>query len=178
MDSADVKAFFERVSTEWDEMRSSFYNAGVIDALAERGRVTSTSRVVDVGTGTGFVAAGLAGRAATVIGVDNSPAMLAVAADNLTAIGADNVMLAEGDVDDLRLPDASVDVAVATWCYITHRSRPRCWPRWRGLCARTGPSRSPTRSSIDRSGCAPNRPTSGSGSLPIRSVATSSKPGW
>ncbi len=77
MESAGVKAFFARVSTQWDDMRSSFYNADVIDALAERGRVTPTARVLDVGTGTGFVAAGLVGRAAAVIGVDNSPAMLA-----------------------------------------------------------------------------------------------------
>lgn len=113
MDSVGVKAFFEQVSTQWDDMRSSFYNADVIDALAERGRVTPTARVVDVGTGTGFVAAGLAGRAATVIGVDNSPAMLDVAADNLAALGTTNVTLANGEVDRLPLPDDSVDVAVA-----------------------------------------------------------------
>lgn len=113
MDSAGVKAFFEQVSTQWDDMRSSFYNADVIDALAERGRVTTNSRVVDVGTGTGFVAAGLAGRAGTVVGVDNSPAMLAVAASNLSALAADNVTLADGDIDDLPLPDDSADVAVA-----------------------------------------------------------------
>ena len=33
MDSADVRAFFERVSGDWDSMRSSFYNEKVIDAL-------------------------------------------------------------------------------------------------------------------------------------------------
>ncbi len=27
VDSAGVKAFFEQVSTQWDDMRSSFYNA-------------------------------------------------------------------------------------------------------------------------------------------------------
>src|ERR671938_361071 len=68
VDSAGVRAFFERVSGDWDSMRSSFYNEKVIDALAERAEVTGTSKVVDVGTGTGFVAAGLAPRAAAVIG--------------------------------------------------------------------------------------------------------------
>jgi ubiquinone/menaquinone biosynthesis C-methylase UbiE len=113
VDSGDVKAFFEQVSGRWDDMRSSFYNADVIDALAGHGRVTAKSRVVDVGTGTGFVAAGLAGQAATVIGIDNSPAMLAVAADNLAALGVDNVQLTEAELDNLRLPDDSVNVAVA-----------------------------------------------------------------
>jgi len=36
VESIDVKAFFERVSLEWDEMRSSFYSADIIDALADR----------------------------------------------------------------------------------------------------------------------------------------------
>lgn len=113
VDSGDVMAFFEQVSGQWDDMRSSFYNADVIDALAEHGRVTAKSRVVDVGTGTGFVAAGLAGRAATVTGIDNSPAMLAVAARNLAALGVDNVGLAEGELGNLPLPNDSVDAAVA-----------------------------------------------------------------
>lgn len=108
-----MKAFFERVSLEWDEMRSSFYSADIIDALADRAQIGPDTTVVDVGTGTGFVAAGLAGRAATVLGVDNSPAMLAVARGNLAALGADNVTLVEGEVHDLPLVDDSVDVAVA-----------------------------------------------------------------
>jgi len=52
-----VKAFFE-----WDEMRSSFYSADIIDALADRAQIGPDTTVVDVGTGTGFVAAGLAGQ--------------------------------------------------------------------------------------------------------------------
>ncbi len=113
MDSHEVKAFFERVSSEWDDMRSSFYNADIIDALADRTALDERSRVVDVGTGTGFVAAGLAGRVASVVGVDNSPAMMAVARDNLDALGADNVTLIDGAVDALPLPNDSMDVAVA-----------------------------------------------------------------
>jgi ArsR family transcriptional regulator len=113
VDSADVKAFFERVSSEWDEMRSSFYNEGVIEALAECGGVGSGSRVLDVGTGTGFVAAGLASRATTVMGVDSSPAMLSVAAQNMSTIGIANVTLIEGGLDALPIADASLDAAVA-----------------------------------------------------------------
>jgi len=113
MDSAAVKAFFERVSVDWDEMRSSFYNEGVIDALTDRAEVGPDSRVLDVGTGTGFIAAGLAPRARHVVGVDSSPAMLAVAAGNAAALGLGNVSLVEGGVDALPLADGSVDAAVA-----------------------------------------------------------------
>jgi ubiquinone/menaquinone biosynthesis C-methylase UbiE len=113
VDSADVKAYFERVSTDWDDMRSSFYNADVIDALALHGGVDANTRVVDVGTGTGFVAVGLAGRARSVIGVDNSPAMLTVAADNVAECGLGNVSLISGEIDQPPLDNNSVDVAVA-----------------------------------------------------------------
>jgi ubiquinone/menaquinone biosynthesis C-methylase UbiE len=113
VESAAVKEFFERVSVDWDEMRSSFYNADVIDALAARTRIGPSTTVVDVGTGTGFVAAGLAGRTDRVLGVDNSPAMLAVARDNLAALDATNVVTVQGDLDALPLADDSADVAVA-----------------------------------------------------------------
>jgi ubiquinone/menaquinone biosynthesis C-methylase UbiE len=113
MDSVGVREFFERVSSDWDSMRSSFYNEKVIDALADRAKVTGTSKVVDVGTGTGFVAAGLAPRAAAVVGVDNSPGMLAIADRNLHALNVTNVRLLEGELDALPLDDDSVDGAVA-----------------------------------------------------------------
>jgi len=113
VDSADVKAFFESVSTDWDEMRSSFYNEGVIDALVQRTQVDASKTIVDVGTGTGFVAAGLASRAAQVIGVDNSPAMLSVARANLHGLGIANVELREGDLTDLPLEDGASDAVVA-----------------------------------------------------------------
>jgi ArsR family transcriptional regulator len=113
MDAKDVKAFFESVAAEWDEMRATFYNAAVIDALAEHAEIEGGETVVDIGCGTGFVAAGLAARAGCVIGVDNSPAMLHVAAGNLAALGIDNVALLGGAIDDLPLATRSVDAAVA-----------------------------------------------------------------
>ncbi len=109
MDSAEVRAFFESVATNWDEMRSSFYNEGVIDALAEHTEVDASKTIVDVGTGTGFVAAGLALLAAQVVGVDNSPAMLSVARANHHALGLDNVELRQGDLTELPLKDNAAD---------------------------------------------------------------------
>lgn len=113
MDASEVKRFFERVAPEWDAMRSEWYDERVITELARRARITSTSTVLDVGTGTGFVACGLASQAARVIGVDNSPAMLAVARRNLDELGLLNVELREAEVARLPLADASVDASVA-----------------------------------------------------------------
>jgi ArsR family transcriptional regulator len=113
MNSVDVKEFFESVSADWDQMRSSFYNEVVIDALAVHSAIESGSVVVDVGTGTGFVASGLAPLAHTVVGVDSSPAMLAVADSNVAALGLGNVVLTDGAVEALPLADESVDAAVS-----------------------------------------------------------------
>jgi ArsR family transcriptional regulator len=113
MDSTDVKAFFDQVATEWDDMRSSFYNARVIDALAEHVRPNDGDTIVDVGTGTGFVACGLSARVAEVVGVDNSIRMLEQADTNKVTLGVDNVALIAADLTRLPLPDDSVDGAIA-----------------------------------------------------------------
>jgi ArsR family transcriptional regulator len=113
----EVKAFFESVATDWDIMRLAYYDERVIDCLAERCGATSTSAgrmtIVDVGTGTGFLAAGRAPRMERVVGIDNSPAMLDVARTNLRSLGVANVELLQGDLAAIPLPDDSVDAAVA-----------------------------------------------------------------
>jgi ubiquinone/menaquinone biosynthesis C-methylase UbiE len=113
MDTAGVKAFFDEVASDWDVMRLSYYDERVIEQLAARTQLSGEQTVVDVGTGTGFVAAGIAAYAGRVFGYDNAPAMLEVARANLDRLGVDNVDLAEGDITDLPLPDDAVDATVA-----------------------------------------------------------------
>ena len=108
-----ITAFFDRVAADWDEMRLVYYDEAVIERLAAAAELDETMTVADIGTGTGFVAAGLAGRVARVIGIDDSPGMLAEAERNLTELGATNVELHRGDIVALPLPDDSVDAAVA-----------------------------------------------------------------
>lgn len=98
MDAADVKAFFDEVAPDWDTMRLTYYDERVIEQLAARTQLTGEQTVVDVGTGTGFVAAGLAAHAHRVLGFDNAASMLDVARANVDRLGVDNVELAEGDV--------------------------------------------------------------------------------
>jgi ArsR family transcriptional regulator len=113
MNATDVKTFFETAASEWDTMRLAYYDEKVIDTIADAIAIDSEQTVLDVGTGTGFIAAGLAPRAARVLAVDNSRAMLKVARDNLAQLGIKNVELREGDLTRLPLEDDSVDAAVA-----------------------------------------------------------------
>ncbi len=113
MDAKAIQEFFERVATDWDAMRLAYYDERVIEKLAEVSGVGEASEVLDVGTGTGFVAAGIAPRVKRVVGIDNAPAMLEVAWENLRALGVSNVDLVVGEVARLPLEDGSVAAAFA-----------------------------------------------------------------
>lgn len=113
MDAIRVREFFDQVASKWDALRSAWYDEKVIEELATRARVDPTMTVLDVGTGTGFVAAGLAHRVRKVVAVDNSSAMLDVARRNFDQLAIDNVELTEADLDSLPYPDDCVDAAVA-----------------------------------------------------------------
>jgi hypothetical protein len=70
MNATDVKTFFEAAAAEWDRMRLIYYDERVIETLADAIAIDQTQTVLDVGTGTGFIAAGLAPRADRVIASD------------------------------------------------------------------------------------------------------------
>ena len=69
-------------------------------------------RVLDVGTGTGRAAIGLAKAGATVLAVDASDQMLAVARSRAASAGV-IIELSHGDAHALECADRSVDVAVS-----------------------------------------------------------------
>ncbi len=113
MNAKEVQAFFERVATDWDTMRLAYYDERVIEKMAAVCGVDRTRKVVDFGTGTGFVAAGLAPRVGRVVAVDNSQAMLDVARKNLDALAIGNVELLLGEITTLPLESSGVDAACA-----------------------------------------------------------------
>jgi len=85
------------------------------DALAERGRITTGSRVVDFCAGLGGPARYFAHRfGADVTGVELTPARVADAIDLTRLVGLENrVRIAEGDVMAAPLPDASADAVIS-----------------------------------------------------------------
>jgi arsenite methyltransferase len=77
--------------------------------------------VVDLGSGGGldcFIAAGIVGNSGAVIGVDMTPAMIALAQKNKTTMRADNVEFRLADIEDTGIPSDSVDVVISN-CVIT-----------------------------------------------------------
>ncbi len=84
---------------------------------------------------------GLSGRA---IGVDMTDEMLELARRSAADAGAQNVEFVKGAIEDLPLPDASVDVVISTASSISRPTNQQCCVRRPECCARKGASRSPT----------------------------------
>jgi arsenite methyltransferase len=113
--------YFAQVAGRWDELRAGYFTEHMRDAAIARAHLPSGAAVADVGTGTGFVAAGLAPMAARVFGFDVSLAMLEVARRNLAIFP--NVELREAPGDQLPLDDATLDGVFANM-YLHHAPEP------------------------------------------------------
>jgi ubiquinone/menaquinone biosynthesis C-methylase UbiE/predicted transcriptional regulator len=104
--------FFDRHAHQWDDL------AGTLLPVPEYRRfllerVPDGVTVLEIGIGTGGLLAELAKRAAEVIGVDHSPAMLEEARRRLVHDGANTIELRLGEMTHLPMPDASAGCVVA-----------------------------------------------------------------
>jgi ubiquinone/menaquinone biosynthesis C-methylase UbiE len=84
-----------------------------LDALVEAAGLTGVERALDVGCGPGHTALALAPRAASVLGIDLSEAMLEQARRLAAERGIGNVLFRRADVERLPFADASFDVVAS-----------------------------------------------------------------
>ncbi len=111
------QAYFNQVADQWDSLRSGYFREAVREAAIAKACLHADMTVADVGSGTGFMAAGLAPLVRQVIALDGSTAMLDVARKNLSQF--ENVRFQEADGLTLPLPDGSVDAVFANM-YLHH----------------------------------------------------------
>jgi arsenite methyltransferase len=109
--------YFEQVAGQWDALRSGYFGQAVREAAIAKACLRPEMVVADVGSGTGFVAAGLAPLVARVHVTDGSAAMLEVARRNLAAFP--NVEYHHADGQSLPFPDGSLDAVFANM-YLHH----------------------------------------------------------
>jgi arsenite methyltransferase len=119
--SSDPQTYFASVANQWDEIRAGYFNEHMRDAAIRKAKLPRDPVVADIGTGTGFVAAGLAPLAARVYGFDSSAEMLDVARRNLKRFA--NVEFQQVPGDQLPLPDESLDGVFANM-YLHHAPDP------------------------------------------------------
>jgi SAM-dependent methyltransferase len=120
----DLDAFDEFEASAWEERvegYAGFFGAvtgRLVEPLLDLARVGSGTRVLDVATGPGYVAAEAARRGATVCGVDVAEAMLAQA-------GAEHpgVEFRQADAQSLPFDDGAFDAVVGNFG-LPHFGRP------------------------------------------------------
>jgi SAM-dependent methyltransferase len=120
LDIAAVKAFgggvdFGKTAADYRKFRAGFPDA-FFAALSERGYARAGQRALDVGTGTGTVARGLARMGLTVGGVDPAAALLAEAAAMDREAGV-AVRYQVGTAEAMPAADASLDLVTAGQCW-------------------------------------------------------------
>jgi len=113
--------YFEQVANNWDQISAGYFGKPVRDSAIAKAYLRSEMAVADVGSGTGFIAAGLAPLVKRVYVVDGSAAMLAVAKKNLGEFS--NVEYHEADGSSLPFPAESLDAVFANM-YLHHTPDP------------------------------------------------------
>lgn len=116
-----VKDYFKEVAPRWDSIRKGYFTEEVRDAAIARANLGIAPVVADVGTGTGFMLAGIAPLVSKAYGFDNSPEMLEVARENLREATNVEFQLSEGA--SLPLASEAVDAVFANM-YLHHAAGP------------------------------------------------------
>ena len=104
--------YFERIAATWDAYVASAYEVELQERLTRLLPWHRDMTVLDVGTGTGYLAGMMAPLVEKVIGVDCSPAMLTRAGEKMAQAGYQHVSFREGMAEQLPLATGSVDVAM------------------------------------------------------------------
>ena len=103
--------------------------------------------VLDLVSGGGIdvlLSAKRVGPSGKVYGLDMTDEMLALAEKNRREARTDNVEFLKSYIEDVSLPDETVDVIISNCVINLSADKPRCSTRWSGCCARVDASASPT----------------------------------
>ena len=107
-----VQHYFDKKAPSWDSYVHSAYEVKLAEQLATLLPWNQDMRVLDVGTGTGYLAQMIAPQVGQVIGVDHSQGMLQCAGEKAAAAGLQQIILCEGAAENLPVETGSVDVAM------------------------------------------------------------------
>jgi SAM-dependent methyltransferase len=120
----DPAAFNAFEAAGWEERATTYHRTLlpltrlIAEPLLDAAAVGPGTRLLDVGTGPGYVAAAAADREATAVGVDVAPAMVALARTLHPRVG-----FVHGDAEDLQFDDDSFDAVVGNFA-LPHLGRP------------------------------------------------------
>ena len=109
---AAAETYFRENAADWDQIRALHVPEADVEArLRAIVGDETVDTFLDIGTGTGRILQLFAPQARAGIGLDRSVEMLALARTRLERDGQHHVRLRKGDMHDMPLGDASVDLA-------------------------------------------------------------------
>jgi ubiquinone/menaquinone biosynthesis C-methylase UbiE len=108
--SEETTRFFDSIAGNWGKLKREILGEVDLNALILE-NIPDTDTIVDIGCGTGDLAAGLKTKANHVIGVDKSPKMLEEARKRFEKDGK-NIDLRIGELEHLPLRENEADTAV------------------------------------------------------------------
>lgn len=122
--SIDPDAFHRFEVSGWERVGEAYHRffgpitGRIVDPLLDDAKVGRGSRVLDVATGPGYVAARARQRGAAVVGIDIAHEMVALARRRYPEID-----FRHGNAEELPFPDASFDAVVGSFVLL-HLGRP------------------------------------------------------
>ncbi|HUY27195.1 MAG TPA: methyltransferase domain-containing protein [Candidatus Binataceae bacterium] len=116
----DQREMWDDCAAGWSKWWPVFERAAqtVSDRLVALAGVRPGARVLDIATGNGepaVTAARAVGGSGHVVGVDQSPGMIAIARARARALALGNLEFVESDAESMALPAASFDACVCRW---------------------------------------------------------------
>lgn len=111
----DLRADFSKTAKDYGKHRAGFPDE-FYERLRAKGIVAAGMRALDVGTGTGTLARGLAMRGCEVVGLDRSAPLMEQAAELDREAGV-NVKYVIAAAEETALPPASFDLLTAGQCW-------------------------------------------------------------
>jgi len=105
-------SYFKRVNQGWDKIRDTFFSAQDLKGIFERIDFNYDESLLDLGTGTGFIALHFAPYVKEVIGLDSNSEMLHSAVMKKKSLGLNNVSFIQGNIEKLPFYGRTFDVIV------------------------------------------------------------------
>jgi RNA polymerase sigma factor (sigma-70 family) len=102
--------YFHKVSDSWDSIRNNFFELKDLKGIFERIDFNYDEKLLDLGTGTGFIALHFAPYVREVTGVDLNKLMLYEAVKNMNRLGIKNASFVEGNIEDLPIYGKKYDL--------------------------------------------------------------------
>jgi ubiquinone/menaquinone biosynthesis C-methylase UbiE len=109
--------YFNRVASQWDSMRQSFFSDSVRDKALALAGIIEGKTAADIGAGSGFITEALVGAGLKVVAVDQSPDMIALM--RVKFAGVKEIDYRVGEAESLPIADSSIDYAFANM-YLHH----------------------------------------------------------